>query len=144
MLARLRQAGKYQCILTDPKNRQVLNILPGRESHHLSSYFSSFHRDDRAKVKVVVIDMWKPYLELAKAYFRNAVVTIDRFHYIRQVLWAFDKVRKSEQRRLSPERRKYFKRSKKLLWSRYNKLSEENQTACLPQAGRTCHASSMS
>src|SRR5690554_7258929 len=55
------ETGKYQCIITDPKNRKVLDILPGREAHHLSAYFSSFPREERQKVKVVVIDMWKPY-----------------------------------------------------------------------------------
>ena len=51
------ETGKYQCILTDPKNRKVLDILPGREVHHLSSYFFSFPREERAKVKVIVIDI---------------------------------------------------------------------------------------
>lgn len=123
------EAGKYQCILTDPKNHRVLDILPGREGHHLSGYFSSISRDERNRVKVVVIDMWRPYLDMASAYFKNAIVVIDRFHYIRQILWAFDKVRREEQQRFSKERRIYFKRSKKLLWSRFSKLSEENKTA---------------
>lgn len=121
--------GKYQCILTDPKNHKALEILPGREAHHLSSYFSSFSREERNNVKVVVIDMWKPYYDIAKAYFKNAIVVIDRFHYIRQVFWAFDKIRREEQSRLSKERRRYFKRSKKLLWARFKNLSKENQQA---------------
>lgn len=123
------ETGKYQCILTDPKNRKVLDILPGRESHHLSTYFFSFSREERNKVKVVVIDMWKPYFDMAKTYFKNAIVVIDRFHYIRQVFWAFDKVRREEQHKFSRERRRYFKRSKKLLWARFYRLSEENQQA---------------
>lgn len=123
------ETGKYQCILTDPKNHTVLDILPGRESHLLSSYFSSFSRDERLKVKVVVIDMWKPYKELAQIYFKNAIVVIDRFHFIRQVLWAFDKIRKEEQKRFSKQRRTYFKRSKALLWARFNKLDDEGKLA---------------
>ncbi|HHV65954.1 MAG TPA: transposase [Peptococcaceae bacterium] len=73
--------------------------------------------------------MWKPYLDTAKTYFKNAVVVIDRFHYVRQALWAFDNIRRDEQRKFSKERRKYFKRSKKLLWVRFRKLSEENRQA---------------
>ena len=122
-------AGKYQCILTDPKNHRVLDILPGREIHHLSSYFSSFTKEERSKVKVVVSDMWKPYQDISKTYFKNAILVIDRFHYIRQIFWAFDKIRKEEQRRFSDQRRKYFKRSKKLLWARFRRLSEDNKQA---------------
>lgn len=122
-------AGKYQCILTDPKNHRVLDILPGREIHHLSSYFSSFSKQERSNVKVVVTDMWKPYQEMACAYFKNAIFVIDRFHYIRQVFWAFDRVRKDEQHKFSSQRRKYFKRSKKLLWSRFKNLNGDNKQA---------------
>lgn len=123
------QEGKYQCILTDPKNRKVLDILPGRESHHLTSHFSSFSKAERDKVRVVVIDMWKPYRDIAKTYFKKAMVVIDRFHYVRQVFWAFDRVRREEQRQFSKERRRYFKRSKKLLWARFRKLNRDNQQA---------------
>ena len=123
------ETGKYQCILTDPKNHRVLDILPGREARHLSTYFFSFPREERAKVKIIVIDMWKPYADMAKIYFKNAIVVIDRFHYVRQVLWAFDKIRREEQHKFSRERRRYFKRSKKLLWARFFKLSEENKQA---------------
>ncbi|NLZ53755.1 MAG: ISL3 family transposase [Thermoanaerobacteraceae bacterium] len=123
------ETGKYQCIITDPKNRRVLDILPGREAHHLSTYFFSFSKEERDKVKVIVIDMWKPYADMAKAYFKNAIVVIDRFHYVRQVMWAFDRIRREEQHKFSKERRRYFKRSKKLLWARFHNLSEENQQA---------------
>lgn len=107
------ETGKYQCIITDPKNHRVLDILPGREIHHLSKYFFSFSREEREKVKVIVIDMWKPYADMAKTYFKNAIVVIDRFHYVRQVMWAFDRIRREEQHKFSKERRRYFKRSKK-------------------------------
>lgn len=121
--------GKYQCILTDPKKHKVLDVLPGREVHHLSAYFSSFSKAERAQVKSVVIDMWKPYKDMVKAYFKNAQIIIDRFHFIRQVFWAFDKIRREEQKRFSRQRRRYFKRSKKLLWTRFNNLDEEGKQA---------------
>lgn len=123
------EAGKYQCIITDPQNHRVIEILAGREAHHLSAFFSSFTREERARVKVVVIDMWKPYLDMVQAYFKNAILVIDRFHYVRQVLWTFDKIRREEQHRFSTDRRRYFKRSKKLLWARFNNLSRDNQLA---------------
>lgn len=122
-------AGKYQCIFTDPKNHKVIDILPGRENYHLSGYFSSFSKEERSKVRVVVIDMWKPYRDMAQTYFKNAMVVVDRFHYIRQVLWAFDKIRREEQQQFYPSRRKYFKRSKKLLMARFHKLKKDNQQA---------------
>ena len=37
--------------------------------------------------------------------------------------------RREEQKKFSKERRRYFKRSKKLLWARYRKLNQDNQQA---------------
>lgn len=64
------------------ENHKVLDILPGREARRLSTYFFSFPKEEWAQVKIIVIDMWKPYLDAAKTYFKNTTVVIDRFHYI--------------------------------------------------------------
>lgn len=117
---------KFQCIFTDPEKHKVLDILPGRQSHYLSSYFSSFSKEERAKVEIVVMDMTHYYRDLAQSYFPKAMIVADRFHYLRLIYWALDKVRIDEQKKLHPERRKYFKRSKALLWKRRSKLKEED------------------
>mgnify|MGYP000911925701 CR=1 FL=1 len=117
---------KFQCILTDPENHKVIDILPGRQSYHLTSYFSSFSKNEREKVEIVVMDMTHYYRDLVKIFFPKAIIVADRFHYLRLVYWAFDKVRKQEQQKLHPDRRKYFKRSKSLLWKKRSKLTEEN------------------
>lgn len=114
---------KYQCILADPKNKRVLDILKGREMHILTDYFKQFK--DRKNVKYFVMDMWKPYKDIAETYFKNATIVIDKYHFIRQVIWAFENVRKSEQKKFATVRRKYFKKSRYLLLKRMKKLSEE-------------------
>jgi transposase len=118
---------KYQCIITDPHNKRVFDILKSRESHELSSYFKRFN--NRGEVRYFVMDMWKPYKDIAETYFKNATIVIDKYHFIRQVLWAFERVRKSEQKKFANERRIYFKRSKKLLLKRMNQLKEDEKSA---------------
>jgi transposase len=61
---------KYQCILTDPKNKRGLDILKRRELHILTDYFKQFK--DRKNVKYFVMDMWKPYKDIAETYFKTA------------------------------------------------------------------------
>ena len=51
-------------------------------------------------------------------------MVIDKYHWIRQVMWAFDSVRKDVQKNLGSEYRKCFKRSRKILFKRFNDLSE--------------------
>jgi len=117
-------AEKYQCILTDPANRIVLDILPTRYSYYLSNYFKGSNKQD---VNFFVSDMWRPYSDIASTYFKNAVFIVDKYHWIRQVIWAFEAIRKQEQIKFAKSHRIYFKRSKSLLIKRLNYLTDEQK-----------------
>ena len=112
---------KFQCILTDPEHKKVVDILPNRKSEDLYRYFLKF--DDRHTVKYVVIDMSGPYRCLARTIFPKAQIIADKYHVVRQVTWAFENVRKAEQKKFHEQRRKYFKRSRRVLLKRPEKLS---------------------
>ncbi len=118
---------KYQCIITDPVNKIVLDILPKRYESYLTKYFLRFNKAERQNVKTFVSDMWKPYASLASKLFKNAEQVVDKYHWIRQVFWAFDAVRKEVQNNLSKEYRKYFKKSRFLLMKRFDKLTDEQK-----------------
>lgn len=115
---------KYQCILTDPVNHRILDILPTRYNHHLTQYFRQL---DRSQTKYFVSDMWSTYAGIAQTYFKKASYVIDKYHYIRQVFWAFEAIRKEEQKNFSKTRRIYFKRSRLLLNKRYQFLTSEQK-----------------
>ena len=69
--------------------------------------------------------MWKPYAEISEIYFKQAIQLVDKYHYIRQVIWAFERVRKRIQKKYGKENRLLFKHSKRLLTMRRNKLKPE-------------------
>lgn len=118
---------KYQCILTNPQSGKLLDILPSREQGTIFDFFKSFKQ--REHVKLFIMDMWEPYKGIAKLFFPKAKIVIDKYHYVRQVSWALDNVRRRVQKRFAKEKRVYFKRSRFLLHANYRKLSEENQQA---------------
>ena len=118
---------KYQVSLLDGKSHKPIDILECRHKVHLFSYFNKFSLEERKKVKYIVMDLWQPYKDLAKTYFPNAKIVADRFHYIRYIVQAVDTVRKKVQNKLTPEERKYFKHSKKLLLSRYINLNAKQR-----------------
>lgn len=124
------RTGKYQCILVNPKDHSIMDILPDRTQSHLTSYFREIDRAQRLRVKYFVCDMWQPYVDLAHTFFPNAKVCIDKYHFIRQVTWTMENVRKRLQKTMTVTMRKYYKRSHKLLLTRYHKLKEENKKAC--------------
>lgn len=115
---------KYQCILTDPAHHRILDILPNRYSHHLTAYFKQL---DRSQTKHFVSDMWATYADIAQTYFENSVYVIDKYHFIRQVFWAFEAIPEEEQKKFSKTRRIYFKHSRTSLNRRYQFLSPEQK-----------------
>ncbi len=115
---------KYQCIITDPVNKTVLYILPMRYKHTLYDYFKRF---DRSKTTHFVSDIWATYKDISSTYFKNATFVIEKYHFVRQVIWAFESVRKEEQKKFAKTRRVYFKRSKSLLSKQYKYLSPKQK-----------------
>ena len=116
---------RFQAIITDARHHKVLDILPNRTFNTLSAYFRTF--STRKSVKYFVMDMNNAYLELARTCFPQATVVIDKYHVVRQAIWAFENVRKTEQNKFSDGRRKYFKRSRKLLLKHPNTLTDEER-----------------
>ena len=114
---------KYNSIIVDPKEKAVLDILPNRFESDLVKYFSHF--SNKTAVKYFVCDMNPHFREVAKICFPQATIVADKYHVIRQVYWAMEKVRKNEQNNLSKRFRKYFKKSRNLLMKRIEKLTEE-------------------
>ena len=119
---------KYQTILTDPKSGIVLDILPCRKQADLIRYLKTWDTKEREKVKFFVSDMWKPYADMSSVMFKNAVQIIDKFHYIRQIIWAFERVRKNEQKKYGDKYRKLFKHSYKVLIKRKSDLTDEQKS----------------
>ena len=113
---------RFHGILTDLSERRVIDILKTRYEHDLCDYFKKY---DRSNVKYFVSDMYKPYAEIAACYFPNAIYVIDRYHWVRQAIWAFEAVRKEIQKQFSKKHRIYFKKSRHLLLRHQNKLMDD-------------------
>ena len=118
---------KYQVILTNPITGEVLDILEDRKQGHLIKYLKQYDINNRSEVKFFVSDMWKPYHELGQAFLKNATYLVDKYHYVRQIIWAFERTRKRIQKRYGKEYRLMFKNSKRILTKRQSKLKPEQQ-----------------
>lgn len=119
---------KYQCILVNLEDGTIFDILPTRKKSDLITYFKQF--SNRNEVQFFTMDMTNNYKDLA-FLFPNATIIADRFHYIRQVYWALDNVRKRVQKEFQKKKRIYFKHSKKLLYADLDKLNDENRQALI-------------
>ena len=114
---------KYNSIVADPKDKTVIDILPNRYENDLIKYFSQF--PNKTEVKYFVCDMNPHFRQVAQTCFPKAVIVADKYHFVRQVYWAMERIRKNEQNQLSARFRKYFKKSRYLLTKPPEKLTEE-------------------
>ena len=116
---------KYNCIITDITNSTVLDILPSRKKDKLLTYFRKYTKEERSKVKVFVCDMWKDYRDIS-ALFPNAILVTDKYHWVRQAIWAVENVRKRIQKTFPANKRLHFKRNKYILLAPKEKLGIED------------------
>ena len=112
---------KYNAIITDPSTHTVLDVLKSRDKFFTSDYFSSLK--NKENTRFFHQDMWKNFKDVIKVKFENAIIVADKYHYIRQVYWAMEDVRKREQKKLCKDSRLFFKRSKSLLKKDINKMT---------------------
>lgn len=97
---------KFQCLLTDPLHKQVLDVLPHRTTDPLLAYFRRFSWRERAKVKWISMDMSPLFRSVVKPLFPHAEIVADRFHVVRSVVTALEEVRKQVQQWFYATKRK--------------------------------------
>ena len=125
------QGQKYQTIITNPVTRKILDILPNRNTQDIIAYFRSFSREQRNRVRWVIMDMSKLFRKVVQEVFPNAIIIGDRFHIVRLVMWAMERVRKRVQKSF-PKKSRYFKRNKRILRKAGNTLTPD-ELVCLEE-----------
>ena len=83
--------GKYACVVNDPIEKKILDVLPSRKKEYLMGYFT--YVENRENVKYVIGDMYETYLRITKVMFKNAKYVVDRFHYVTYIMDALDDIR---------------------------------------------------
>ena len=80
-------------MIMNNNDKTIFDILNSRKSRDLEKYFRKYQRNDRLKVKKISTDFYLGYIHLAKKYFKNASIVIDRFHIVTQIYVALNHAR---------------------------------------------------
>ena len=118
--------GKMAFIITDNDKENIFDILYSRKSNDLEKYFLRYPRAERNKVKHISIDFYSGYISLAKKMFKNANISIDRFHIVIQAYNALNITRV----KLCCKSNPYYNKLKnywKLILKNENDLSSEKK-----------------
>ena len=119
--------GKMSFIAQDFNTNGVLAILDGRTQAVIRNHFLRYPRQVRMRVKVMTMDMFSPYYQLAKQLFPHAQIVLDRFHIIQHLSRAMNRVRIQIMNQFDRKSQEYrtLKRYWKLLQQDSRKLSHK-------------------
>ena len=79
--------------MCDGKTGKTIDIVEDRKLNSLMRYFSYYTHKARSNVKLIVIDMYSPYISLIQKMFPNAEIIIDKFHLVNLISTSLNKTR---------------------------------------------------
>ena len=119
--------GKMNFIAQDFDSRKIIAILDGRTQATIRNHFLRYSRQVRSRVKIITMDMFSPYYDIARKLFPNAKIVLDRFHIIQHLSRAMNRLRIQIMKQLDKKSHEYkpLKRYWKLLQQDSRKLSHK-------------------
>ena len=87
------KAGKYPCVISNPFNTELIDIIESRRKDYLIDYFQNISFKERSNVKYFISDMNETYRSIYKIFFKDAVHIVDHFHIVKLFTEAIQKLR---------------------------------------------------
>jgi len=99
----------------------------GRSEVDMDQFYAFLGKENTAQIRLAVMDMWKPFRNSTQANAPQAAILFDKFHVLRHLGNALDKIRKSEYARITGPKRKFIKGQKYVLLSHKENLTPESK-----------------
>jgi len=126
----IRKGHTYRIVVSDlVRGRPIWFGGADRSEASMSGFYAWLGERKSSRIRLAVMDMWKPFRLATQAQAPQAAILFDKFHVIRHLGEALDAVRKSEYARLQGRERRYIKGQKYTLLSRKANLSLEGRKA---------------
>lgn len=118
---------RYMTLVCDLEEATVEYIGEERKEASLSAYFEVFSEEQRGQIEAISMDMWPAYIKACELHVPQASqkVVFDRFHIMRHVVDAVDKVRKREHKELKGSGESVLSKTKYLWLSNEENLTDE-------------------
>jgi hypothetical protein len=114
----VRKGHEYRIVVSDlEKHRPIWFGGADRSEASMDEFYRFLGEKPANRVRLAVMDMWKPFRNSTAKNVPQAAILFDKFHIIRHLGEALDKVRKHEFARLSGKPRTFIKGQKYALLS---------------------------
>jgi len=119
----IRKGHTYRIVVSDLiRRRPIWFGGVDRSAESMGLFYEGLGPKKAKKIRLVVMDMWKAFEKSAKGNIPQSAIFYDKFHVIRHLGEALDKIRKQEYARLSGKDRSFIKGQKHTLLSRKENL----------------------
>jgi transposase len=126
----IRKGHTYRIVVSDlERKRPIWFGGEDRSEKSLDLFYAALGEAKSQRIELAVMDMWKAFHNSTSKHAPQAAILFDKFHVIRHLNEALDKVRKSEYARLSGKDRRFIKGQKYTLLSRRENLDTEGRLA---------------
>jgi transposase len=126
----IRKGHTYRIVVSDlDRGRPIWFGGEDRSEASMGQFYGWLGARKSSRLRLAVMDMWKPFRLATAAHAPQAAVLFDKFHIMRHLGDALDEVRKSEYRRLADRDRRYIKGQKYTLLSRWENLTLDGRRA---------------
>ena len=126
----IRKGHTYRIVVSDLIcSRPIWFGGEDRSEASMARFYEWLGKRKSERIRLAVMDMWKPFRNAANTHAPQAAILFDKFHIMRHLGEALDKVRKSEYARLSGTQRRFIKGQKYTLLSHRENLTLEGRQA---------------
>ena len=138
----IRKGHTYRIVVSDlVRHRPIWFGGVDRSEASLAAFYTWLGPPKSQRIRLAVMDMWKAFRKATTRAAPQASILFDKFHILRHLGEALDKVRKSEYARLSGQDRRFIKGQKYTLLSHKANLTLDGRRALrtLLQANKRLH-----
>ena len=118
---------QYVLVLSDLERRYVLAVLPTREQQTLIAWLQTLSAAEKRAIRVVSMDMWRPYRAVVERYLPQAAIVADRFHVMKQLNEQLTKARRQIQQKADETTKAALKGSRWLLVRDRSSLTSQQE-----------------
>jgi len=124
----VRKGHSYRIVVSDLiRKRPIWFGGEDRSEASMAQFYAWLGHKKSRQIRLAVMDMWKPFRNVAREKAPQAAILFDKFHILRHLGEALDGVRKTEYARLKGRDRRFIKGQKYTLLSRHENLTLEGR-----------------
>ena len=124
----IRKRHVYRIVVSDLEQKRAIWFGgDGRGEVDMDMFYAFLGAENANEIRLAVMDMWKPFRHSTRASAPNADILFDKFHVLRHLGEALDKVRKAEYARVTGDQRRFIKGQKYVLLSHRENLGSEGK-----------------